>query len=63
MKRSRWNYARFGQLLPVLFLSYAVGCLPEDAFKQVLGENMLFTAAVAVQSFTWTLFNNLLGLI
>ena len=62
MRRSRWNRTRWGKLLPALFLCYAVGCLPEDAFTQVLGENLLLTSATVIQSVTALIFNTVFGL-
>ncbi len=50
-------------ILPVLMLPAWTGCLPNDAFKQVLGENLFITAATAIQTATWVFFNTLFGFI
>ena len=55
--------ASWHRLLPVLILCVAVGCVPEGAFGQVLGENMLLTVASTIQTITWVFFNSLFGLI
>lgn len=58
-----WKLAGLWKLLPVLIVYQSVGCLPDDGFKQVVGENMLLTAAVIIQSFTSVFFNTLFGFI
>lgn len=54
---------RWGRLLPILALYQSAGCLPDDAFTRVLGENILLTAAVAIQSLSSIFFNTLFGFI
>lgn len=54
---------RWGRLLPILALYQSLGCLPDDAFTRVLGENIVFTAAVAIQSLSSIFFNTLFGFI
>jgi len=51
------------KLLPALVVFQTVGCLPEGGFQQVVGENMLFTTAVIIQTLTSTFFNTLFGFI
>ena len=53
----------WAKLLPVLVAYQAVGCLPDDAFRTVLGENMLLTSAIVIQTITGQLFNSLFGVI
>ena len=57
---------RCGRFLPLLVVCQQVGCLPNDAFSQVVAENVVFTAAVAIQSITSIFVNgffNLFGVI
>lgn len=57
---------RYGRWVPLLAACQQVGCLPDDAFSQVIAENVVFTAAVVIQSVTSTIFNsffNLFGII
>lgn len=54
---------RLGGLLAALFIVQQVGCLPNNAFSQVLAENILLTSAVIVQSLTSIFFNTLFGVI
>lgn len=62
-KRSPWKLARWGKLLPLLIVCQTLGCLPDNGFKQVLGENIVLTAAVTIQSITSVVFNSLFGYI
>ncbi len=62
MKTPRWNRLRLAKLLPVLLMCYGLGCLPDGSVGQVLGENMLLTSAVVIQSITSMIFNGLFGL-
>jgi hypothetical protein len=60
-KSRLWKLTLLGKLLPVLFLYQVVGCLPDGAFAQVTGENMLLTTAIIVQTLTANFFNALFG--
>lgn len=62
MKKPPWNGARLGKLLPVLLMCNGLGCLPDGSVGQVLGENMLLTSAVVIQTITAAIFNSLFGL-
>ena len=53
---------RLAKLLPALLMCFGLGCLPDDSVGQVLGENMLLTSAVVIQSITSMIFNGLFGL-
>ncbi len=53
--------ARWGKFLPLLFMYQAVGCLPDDSIRQVFGENVVFTAAIVIQTITSIVFNTLFG--
>ena len=57
----RWTH--WGKILPFLFVYQAAGCLPDNAFRQVLGENVVFTAAILLQTITSTVFNTIFGLV
>lgn len=63
MKRAPRNHRNLGKLAPVLLLCYAIGCLPGGAINQVLGENLLLSAAIAIQTITAQFFNTLFGVI
>ena len=54
---------RWGRLLPALALYQSFGCLPDDAVTQVLGENIVLTAAVVIQTLSSIFFNTLFGFI
>ncbi len=63
---NRWtnrNGLRWGKWLAALFVAQQVGCLPNNAFNQVLGENIVLTSAVIIQSITSIFFNTLFGVI
>ena len=53
------NFARWGKVLPFLVLYQAVGCLPDDAFRQVFAENIVFTSAVVIQTITSAVLNTI----
>lgn len=59
---SPWKIARWSGLVSALTL-YQVGCLPDGSFAQVTAENVIFTFAVAITSFTSLFFNTLFGVI
>ncbi|MFQ5429410.1 MAG: hypothetical protein ACE5E1_03780 [Phycisphaerae bacterium] len=63
MCKSQRKLLRWGPLLPVLVLYQTLGCLPDDAFTRVLGENIVLTSAIAIQSITSIIFNGLFGFI
>ena len=41
---------RCGRILPALFALHAVGCLPDDALREVVAENVVRTSAIIIQS-------------
>ncbi len=61
MKKTHPKLLKWGKVLPVLALYQTVGCLPENGFTQVVGENIVLTAAVVIQSITSIVFNGLFG--
>ncbi len=61
MNPSLRKLLRWSKLLPVLILYQSFGCLPDDAFAQVVAENLTFTAAIVIQSLTSIFFNSLFG--
>ncbi len=61
MKKSRPSRSVWPRFLPVLFLFFGSGCLPDNAFNQVLGENLLLTVATVIQTVTALVFNGLFG--
>ncbi len=62
LHKTRRMSTRCGQVLPAFFLCYGIGCLPDNAVNQVLGENLVFSVAIVVQTITSTLFNTLFSL-
>ena len=61
MKKTLPKLSNWGKVLPVLALCPTLGCLPDDALSQVVGENVVLTAAVVIQSITSIVFNGLFG--
>lgn len=57
-KHVRW-LTRVGFLLPALALYQNSGCLPNNAWTEVLAENIVFTSAVVIQSITSIVFNTI----
>lgn len=53
--RTRRTLSRVCLFLPGVWL-LQVGCLPDDAFRTVLAENIVRTASLAIQSFVALLF-------
>ncbi len=63
-KRKLWKHSRrIGQVLAACYLCQQIGCLPDSAFQQVYGENVVLTFAVFVQSITSIFFNTIFGVI
>lgn len=63
-KRKHWKYSRrVGQLLTGCYLFQQLGCLPEQAFQQVVAENIVLTFGIIVQSITSLIFNTFFGII
>lgn len=62
-RKIRRQAIRWGRWLPAAVLFQQVGCLPDDAIRQVFGENIVLTGAVIIQSFTSVFFNSLFGVI
>ncbi len=52
---------RWARFLPFVFLFQTIGCLPDGGFRQVLGENIVFSSAVVIQTITAVIFNTLFG--
>ena len=62
-KRKLWKFSRrLGQTLIGCYLFQQLGCLPENAFQQVVAENIVLTFGVIVQSTTALIFNTIFGL-
>lgn len=57
--RSMARCVRWGRWLPVAMLFQQIGCLPDDALRQVLGENIVLTSAIIIQSITSIIFNTI----
>ena len=61
----RWTHGRYWtpvrRIFPFLALYQAVGCLPDNSIRQVFGENVVFTAAIVIQTVTSLIFNTLFG--
>lgn len=59
MVRASRILSRCGRLLPILILCQTLGCLPNDAIRTVLAENIVQTLAITIQSFVAIVFGNL----
>lgn len=63
-KRALWKKSRrFGQILTGCYLFQQIGCLPDQAFQQVVAENIVLTFGIVVQSITALIFNTFFGVI
>lgn len=63
-KRKLWKHSRrVAQLLTAGYLCQQIGCLPEQAFQQVLGENIVLTFGIVIQSITSLIFNTFFGVV
>jgi len=54
----RW-LRRGAAVAPFLFLYQATGCLPDNAFREVLAENIVLTGSIAIQSIVSIILGNL----
>ena len=64
MNRNRLRFwRRVGPLIPALMVCRQVACLPDDALRQVFGENIVLTFAIGIQTVTSQIFNSLFGFI
>lgn len=61
MKKRHPKLLKWAKVLPVLALYQTLGCLPDNALSQVVGENVVYTATLVIQSITSIVFNGLLG--
>lgn len=52
---------RLAKILPVVVVYQSFGCLPDNAFNRVLGENLILTSAVVIQTITSLVFNTIFG--
>lgn len=57
------TFLRLAKVLPVLVVYQSFGCLPDNAFNRVLGENLILTSAVVIQTITSLVFNTIFGAI
>jgi hypothetical protein len=56
-RRSLWR------VVPIIFATTILtGCLPDDAIRQVFGENVILTSAIAIQTITASVVNGFFGL-
>ncbi|MFQ5412211.1 MAG: hypothetical protein ACE5EC_07925 [Phycisphaerae bacterium] len=61
MNNARRSVLRWSRLLPCLMLYQSLGCLPDDAVARVVGENVVLTSAIVIQSLTSIVFSALFG--
>ncbi len=61
MTRNKRRTRHWSWLLPVLAICQSTGCLPDGGFKQVVGENIVLTSAVIIQSLSSIFFNTIFG--
>lgn len=59
MKKTHKWLRRAAALAPFFALYQASGCLPDNAFREVLAENIVLTASIAIQSIVSIIFGNL----
>ncbi len=59
MKTAARTLARVGKLLPVFVLFQTLGCLPDNALREVFAQNLVRTFSVVTQSFVAIIFGNL----
>jgi len=45
-----------------LAITFLTGCLPDGAVRQVFGENIILTSAIAIQTITANVINGFFGL-
>lgn len=63
MKKVNSLRSRLWRVLPILSICmFSTGCLPDDAVRQVFGENVVLTSAVIIQTVTASVFNSIFGL-
>lgn len=56
-RRAPWR------VVPLIFATTILtGCLPDDAIRQVFGENIILTSAIAIQTITASVVNSFFGL-
>ena len=63
MKSSARWLRRSAALFPFLYLYQAVGCLPDNAFREVLAENIVLTGSIAIQSIISIILGNLFQIV
>lgn len=52
------KWVRWGRFLPALFLFQGVACLPDNALREVLAENIVRTSSVVIQGVVSLLFGS-----
>ncbi len=50
MNKTARKIVRWGRIFPALFLFQGVTCLPGNALREVLAENIVRTSGVVIQS-------------
>jgi len=61
-KASRFRYTVMHGLLVMLTVFFMTGCVTDRDLRGVVGENVVFTSAIVVQTVIAGIFNNLFGL-
>ncbi|MCZ6683242.1 MAG: hypothetical protein O7B26_08660 [Planctomycetota bacterium] len=56
MNKTARKIVRWGRIFPALFLFQGVACLPDNAIREVLAENIVRTSGVVIQSVVAILF-------
>lgn len=59
MKSSARWLRRCAAVFPIVYLYQATGCLPDNAFREVLAENIVLTGSIAIQSIVSIILGNL----
>lgn len=55
---ARWM-RRAAVAFPAMFLFQATSCLPDNAFREVLAENIVLTGSIVIQSVVSIILGNL----
>lgn len=59
MKSSARWLRRCAVAFPVIYFFQVTGCLPNNAFREVLAENIVLTGSIAIQSIVSIILGNL----
>ena len=58
MQKAARALVRWGRFLPIFVVCQSLGCLPDNALRSVLAENITRTFSIVIQSFVAIVFGN-----